>query len=328
VLSSRVRLARNLAGRRFPARAGADESKRLLTEVLAKTTDVQALVGGLRLELEPVALIDRRILGERQHASPELVRSPKNRGIVVSADESRSFRINVGDHIRIQSMCSGLDLERAYSMADALDSELDARLVFAFDDTFGFLTANPANAGTGLRVSVLLHLPALVMEQKLDAVITDLNQAQCTVRGFRDEGGGPPGSLVQVSNSVALGLRESEILRRLSRATQEAMKREGDARERLLSGARSLLEDRVWRSFGILRHARLLSAQETLYHASLLRLGVSLGFLDLRPEVLQDLLSWSQDAHAQLWSGTNGHELARSAWRAEQVRTKLKGISA
>lgn len=327
VLASRVRLARNLSSRRFPGHSSSDENAGLLAMVLQETADMPALRGALRLELEPVELVDRRILGERQHASRELVRSPRNRGIVISADESRSFRINEEDHLRLQSMCSGLDLERTNELAEELDGELDARLGFAFDDAYGFLTANPKNAGTGMRAAVLLHLPALAMEGKLEGLITAVQQQECRVRGLHGEAKSAPGSVIEISNRASLGLREKEIVRNLLRATQEATKQEGDARERLLSGARSLLEDRVWRSYGVLSQARLLSAREALQHGSLLRLGNSLGLLELSPDVVQELFALSQEAHSQLWSGTNGHELERSAWRAEQVRNKLKGTA-
>ena len=181
-----------------------------------------------------------------------------------------------------------------------------------------------SNAGTGMRVSVLMHLPGLVLDQKIEADIQELKNKQFTVRGFRGEGSTALGNLFQLSNSVTLGLRESEIVRRLETATRDLIGREERAREHLLSGARSLLEDRIWRSYGILTQARLLGAQEALHHASLLRLGRGLKILDLRPEVLNDILTLSQEAHSQLWAGPDGSEAERNAWRAERVRKKLQ----
>ncbi|MFQ5599515.1 MAG: ATP--guanido phosphotransferase [Candidatus Krumholzibacteriia bacterium] len=328
VLSSRIRFARNLSGRMFPQQATAPERADLLGEILDKTQGLQQFPEELRLSLEPLEPLDRRLLGERQLLSHELVESPRFRGVVIAANESVSFMINEEDHLRIQALRSGFDLERAHAAGDALDNELDGRLDFAFTKTFGFLTACPTNAGTGMRASVLMHLPALVLGQRVEEELQALRTNDLTVRGFQGEGSSATGNFFQISNAVTLGVGEKDILEKLRKAARDLIAKEKQAREDLASRARTLLEDRIWRSFGILSQARVLSSQETLHHASLLRLGHGMKIVEVPMAVLNDILNLSQEAHAQVLAGSNGSEVERGAWRAEQVRKKLRDSKA
>jgi protein arginine kinase len=325
VLSSRIRLARNLSERTFPQRAAEPARAVLLQEILDKTQHVEALEGGLRLGLEKLQPVERQLLGERQLVSQDLVEAPQHRGVVVAKDESASFMINEEDHLRIQAIRPGLDLDQAYRVADGLDDELDARLDFAYSARFGFLTACPTNTGTGMRASVLIHLPGVVLAKESDKLLESLRKLHLTVRGFYGEGSAAMGNFFQISNAVTFGLREAEILEQLDRAAHTLIEWEQRAREALLRKARPLLEDKIWRSYGILRYARMLTSQEALTHTSLLRLGVGLKILDDVPvETLNEILVQSRPAHAQLLAAREGGASERDAWRAEMVRNKLR----
>lgn len=325
ILSTRIRLARNLTGRFFPQHAPRNERRGLLQEILDKTQSLEMFEGGHRLALQALEPLQRQLLGERQLVSQELVESPEERGVVMSGDERLSFMINEEDHVRMQAIRPGVDLDGAWRAVDALDDDLDGRLDFAFSSTLGFLTSCPTNVGTGMRASVQAHLPAVVLNKDLERLIEDLRSKRLAIRGFYGEGSAAFGNFFQVSNGTTLGVREAEILERLDAAARELADWEERARQALLSRARSLLEDKVWRSFGILRHARVLGAPETLNHASLLRLGVSLDFLKIPLRTLDEILLCAQPAHAQLLGGTDGGTEV-DARRAAMVREKLQHV--
>jgi protein arginine kinase len=284
VLSTRIRFARNLAGRPFPQRAAPTTRAELLRDILETTQDLSALDNGLRLRLEPLEKLERRLLGERQLLSQDLVDTPRYRGVVIAADEALSFMINEEDHLRIQALKSGYDLETAFEMAEQLEADLGERLDYAFSHSFGFLTACPTNAGTGMRASVLMHLPGLVLGQKMEAQLKALQERDVTVRGFHGEGTTAMGNFFQVSNSVTLGVRESDILARIGEVVSKLVDTERAARGELLDRSRTLLEDRIWR----------------------------------------DVLTWSQEAHTELLSGREGDEAQRGVWRASEIRKKLR----
>ena len=323
VLSSRIRMARNLSGRTFPQHSSRAVRAELVHEILDKTQSIEALDGGLRLWLERLEPLERQFLGERQLVSRDLVESPENRAVVVAPDESVSFMVNEEDHLRIQAIRSGLDLDSAYQAADALESDLDGRLDFAYSERFGFLTACPTNTGTGMRASVLIHLPGVVLAKESDKLLDSLRKQQLTIRGFYGEGSAAMGNFFQISNATTLGVREAAILQRLDQATRELVAWEERARDGLLRRARSLLEDKIWRSYGVLRHARMLTSQEALSHTSLLRLGVGMEILDIPVQTLNEILIQSQPAHAQML-GRMETPAERDAWRAEMVRKKLR----
>lgn len=325
VLSTRIRLARNLADRVFPEDAGDTSRKATLQEVLTRTATLPHASGMLQFELAALTALERRILAERQLLSQDLVEAPLERGVVFAGDESVAIMINEEDALRLQSLLCGLDIRRAYAAVAALETGIGERLDLAFDDALGYLTASPSLTGTGMRAAVLLHLPGLVLESRMDAELSTLHRRGVAVRGSHGEGSAALGNLFQISNSATLGLGEEEILERLETVAHDLIVKEKQAREALLSRARSLLEDRVWRSFGILRHARRLSAQETLQHASMLRLGRATGILDVSLALVIDLLCLGQEAHTEQRAGSDGDALQGSLWRAATIRGKLEG---
>lgn len=323
VLSSRIRLARNLGGRPFPQRAHRSERGAVLQEVFEKTQNITGAVPVHHVTLEALPLVEREFLGERQLVSRDLVETPESRGVVVLEDESASFMVNEEDHLRVQAIRAGLDLDAAFQGAEGLDGELDARLEYAYSERLGFLTACPTNVGTGMRASVLMHFPGLVLAKELDKMFAKLRRQHLTVRGFHGEGSAALGNFFQISNTVTLGVREAEILEKLDQTARDLTAWEQRARESLLRRARSLLEDKVWRSFGILRYARVLTSQEALSHTSLLRLGAGIGILDVSVRTLNEILIHSRPAHAALLGG-DASPAERDAWRAQMVREKLR----
>ena len=324
VLSTRIRFARNLAGRPFPQRAAPAARAELLREILELSQGLDGFADELRLPLERLEPLERRLLGERQLLSQELVDAPRYGGVVLSAEEVVAFMITEEDHLRIQALYSGLDLDRAHAAAAEVERALGERVDYAFDDAFGFLTACPTNVGTGMRASVLMHLPGIVFANQIEAELQALQRREVTVRGFHGEGSTAMGNFFQISNAVTLGPQESDLLGRLREVAHDVILKERHAREDLQGRARTLLEDRIWRSYGILCHARALNAQETLHHASMLRLGQALGILELPAPILHDILTLGQEAHTEAMAGGNGAETERSAWRAATVRRKLR----
>jgi protein arginine kinase len=324
VLSSRVRLARNLDGRNFTHLVGDEDLRSLGAEV--------AGVAGELSDLQPVSLwameqlneLERRFLLERHLISVDLVRNLPGRLLLVSEDEAAGIMVNEEDHLRLQTFASGLSLHVALERAMDLARELDERILFAFDDQLGFLTACPTNVGTGMRASILLHLPGLVHTGDLDRVLNSLRRLNYTVRGFYGEGSGVMGALFQVSNSVTLGRSESGIVEDLLRHTRKVIDCERQARQALLVRGSQVLEDRVWRAYGVLRHSRLLSTKEAFERLSDVRLGASLGLLPgVDESVLNMLLINVQSAHLQIAAGRSLDTAERDERRARYVREQL-----
>lgn len=327
VLSSRLRLARNVAGMQFPQHAPLAQREALLRTLLEKTTGLAAFRDGHRLALDGVEPLHRQLLGERQIASRDLIEAPAGGGVAVSGDTLLSCMVNEEDHLRLQALRPGLDLEGAWQAAAALDGELGACVEYAYSERLGFLTACPTNTGTGMRASILIHLPGILLEEQSEKLQEMLRWRRLTIRGFYGEGSAAQGYIFQISNATTLGIEAREIVAKLDQAARELTSWEQRAREGLRAGARSLLEDRIWRSFGILRHARLLTAPEAFLHASMLRLGTSVGVLQVPVQTLNEILIQCQPAHAQLL-GRTADAAASDAWRAETVRGKLRRFAA
>jgi protein arginine kinase len=232
--------------------------------------------------------------------------------------------VNEEDHLRIQVLQSGLQLEEAWRGANAVDGLLEADLPWAFSPRFGYLTACPTNVGTGLRASVMLHLPALSYSRHIQKVFQAVHKLSLTVRGLFGEGTEPMGDLYQVSNQVTLGLSETAILENVGRVVPQVIRYERQIREELLRKERVHLEDRVWRALGLLRHARVIDTQETLEHLSAVRMGVNLGILgDVDLRLVNDLFILSQRAHLQKLEGRPLTSQERDDVRAAFLRSRL-----
>ena len=299
-ISTRVRLARNLAEFPFPTAASAPQLAAVREAVTDAVHAADPLGGGtLELQIRDLAEIDREVLFERRLASRELLEPHGEEGaLFVAADESGSVMVNEEDHIRLQAIGPGCCLDDAYARADRIESRLAERLRFAFDERLGCLTSCPTNVGTGMRASVMLHLPGLVIASRIDTVRQGVNQLHCTVRGLFGEGSDNRGNLYQVSNQCTLGLTEQEILTRLGDVIRQLIEHERDTRARLLEKDRALMIDFVGRSYGLLRHAYKLTQEEAMNALSGLRLGVDLGlFRTVDRKLVNELFLAANPAH-------------------------------
>jgi protein arginine kinase len=243
----------------------------------------------------------------------------------VAAGERLSLMINEEDHLRLQSMAAGFQLAEAWGAADAADDELDQSLDYAFSDEIGYLTACPTNAGTGLRASVLIHLPALVLLDEIQKVLKGVMQVGLSVRGLYGEHSEVMGNLFQISNQTTLGRSERDSIESLERVTRQIMDAEERARERMMRDARIQIEDKVWRAYGTLRHCRSIHAREVINLCSAVRLGVALGLPGLCPlRTVNELLVLTQPGHLQRYAGGELTPSERNVYRAQLVRERLE----
>lgn len=333
VMSSRVRLARNLAG--FPFSTKATDAQK--AEILARMKVVTAglAIGPRRhfVDFTPTEErrgakereVDRLLLHERHLVSTELEKGKGPRGVAFGSDERVSVMVNEEDHLRIQSMRAGLALAEALAAADQADDALEATVDFAFDRRFGYLTACPTNVGTGIRLSVMLHLPGLRLRNELDKVKRAAAAMSLAVRGFYGEGSNAVGDLYQISNQTTMGKTEAVLLHELqNEILPQVIEYERASRRMLATRGGAVLKDRVHRSLGVLRHARLLAAEESMDLLSTLRLGIVLGIIDNIPErVANALLLLVQPGHLQRATGRPMDQDHRRGARADLVRTAL-----
>ncbi len=325
VLSTRIRLARNLGLVPFTHRARDDQLQGVLGRVSATAQRADAFTGGLLLHMNELSSTDRQILVERHLVSHELGDGARPRGILIAPGERLSLMINEEDHLRLQSMRPGFQLSEAWGDADAADDALDPVLDFAFSEEIGYLTACPTNAGTGLRASVLIHLPALVLLDEIQKVLKGVVQVGLSVRGLYGEHSEVMGNLFQISNQTTLGRSERDSIDSLERVTRQIMDAEERARERMMRDARVQIEDKVWRAYGTLRHCRSIHAREVINLCSAIRLGVALGLPGLCPiRTVNELLVLTQPAHLQRYAGGELTPAERNVVRAQRVRERLE----
>ena len=326
VLSSRVRLARNLDRVPFPHRAKPSVKREVLQQVEKSLLDSASMRSAITIEMDAIPANDRMVLLERHLVSIEMVQDHEKSALVVQKGERLSAMINEEDHLRIQSLESGLSIRSAFERIEELDDELDERLNYAFSENLGFLTACPTNVGTGLRVSAMVHLPGIVHNKDLPQIIKGLNNVRLTVRGMYGEGSNAMGNIFQISNGITLGLSEEDTVRGLESHLRKVLEFEKKAREVLLRKARSLLEDRIYRAHGILRSARLVTSKEAMDLLSDVRLGVGLGIInDVSIAKLNELLIMIKPMHLQELHGRPMSPEERDKVRADFIRGKLGG---
>jgi protein arginine kinase len=328
VLSSRVRVARNLQGMPCPARAGSEERTGVLSWVRGALDRVGSLEAGTLWEIGALSRADREILVERHLISRELLgasETPREASALVLADGSAfGVMVNEEDHLRIQALTSGFELEDAWRRVERLDEEIGEELPLAYHHQFGFLTACPTNVGTGLRASVLIHLPGLVLTKEISKVLDGISQVGLTYRGLYGEGSEVIGNFFQVSNQTTLGKSEEDLIDQLARVAGKVIDYERRARGVLLREAPAVLEDKVWRAYGTLRHARSLSLGELMNLLSGVRLGVSLKLLKTaRVETLNEILILGQTAHLERQARGSLDDQEADVFRAAFVRDRL-----
>jgi protein arginine kinase len=324
VLSSRVRLARNIHGIPFAHLAETEDLQGALRELSGALEDTASLEGADFILMSGLDDLDREFLVERHLISREHAESSPVRAVIVDKDEAISVMINEEDHLRMQSIQPGFNLMEAWKRVDDLDSQIDTKIDFAFSYEWGYLTACPTNAGTGLRASVLVHLPALVTTDQRVKVLNGISQMGLAVRGFYGEGSEVMGNLFQISNRTALGSSEIDIIQNLQKVVGEVLGFEARAREILLRDARSRIEDKVWRAYGILKYCRKVKLQEVMSLTSAVRLGLSLEMIDsISTAGLNKMIFMSQPAHLQKREGRRMATEEREIARADMVRRIL-----
>jgi protein arginine kinase len=324
ILSSRIRLARNLGKYSYAVTVEPEATEQINAEIRDACLGSSFLSKSLNLEISDLSPLDRHFLMERHLISRNLVEGNGFQGLIVGDREIVSIMINEEDHLRLQSIRSGFQLLETYRLLDRLDDELSSQVEFAFHEEFGYLTSCPTNAGTGLRASVLIHLPALVLTKKINEIVHGINQMGLTVRGYYGEGSEVMGNLFQLSNQNTLGQSEEEIIGSLNQITSQITDYERQARDILVKEARVAINDKIWRAYGILSNARVLSAQEVMNLLSAVRLGLSLGVLDgFDLKTLNQILIYSQKSHLQKLNGVEMNRTIMEIKRADFVREKL-----
>ena len=328
VISTRVRLARNVRGRHMPwkltpqARAGLDD---FLTDRIAAAGVVEA---DHFCALDQINENTRHLLVERHLISREHAQAEGRRSVAFSRNESVSIMTLEEDHLRIQALGSGLVIEETWGVANALDDRLEHEIPYAFSRRYGFLTACPSNVGSGLRVSVMLHLPMLVHTKQIDKVNRAAAKVGLVLRGLHGEGTEATGDFYQISNQVTLGKTEDDLIRNVHRIVAKVVEWERGVRNLMLESDRTTIEDRVWRAYGFLRYARRMTSEETLTHLSAIRLGVHVELLrDVNVHLLNELFLYSQPAHLQLLQGETLTPAERDVVRARYIRERLGAAS-
>ncbi|AOZ93327.1 protein arginine kinase [Paenibacillus crassostreae] len=325
-ISSRVRVARNLQHIPFPLLATSEQSMEVLDRLsdMEKYDSLKSLGTFYMLPLDDIAPLDRKVLVEKHLISPSLANESEHGAVILSEDESISIMINEEDHLRIQCLYPGFQVREAWEKATVIDDIFEAHIDYAFDDTRGYLTSCPTNVGTGLRASVMMHLPALVMTQQINRILSAVSQVGLTVRGIYGEGSEAVGNIFQISNQITLGQTESEIIDNLHSVVLQIIEHEKNARERLLKESKLRMTDRVRRSYGILSYAEMLDSKEAAQRLSDVRLGMDLGIIEgTSTSVMNELNVMTQPGFLQKTFGEAMNTEERDVYRAKLIREKL-----
>lgn len=327
VLSSRIRLARNLSTLPFPQIMTEAQAEELIRQVEQGVKEVNLM--GLSSKVDLFRLVDtpaldRQVLVEKHLISPQQAQQSRGKAVAISEDESVSVMVNEEDHLRIQCLASGLQLKEMWRLASSVDDALEQKLNYAFDPQRGYLTACPTNVGTGMRASVMMHLPGLVLTQQAGRLFHSLSQLGLVVRGLYGEGTEAAGHLFQVSNQTSLGKAEEEIIEHLEAVVHKVIDAERQARSHLMSEMRLQIEDRVGRAYGLLSSARVITSEEAMKLLSDVRLGISSGmFPKLSHRLINELMIAMQPAFLQKLEGHELNALDRDVRRAALIRSRL-----
>ncbi|MFX3624946.1 MAG: protein arginine kinase [Ectobacillus sp.] len=325
VLSTRIRLARNLQDYPFPILLKPEKAKEIV-DMLEKRIHLGAQQFGQLavIRMNEIQPIQRRVLVEKHLISPDLADNSPFGACLLSETEQISIMINEEDHIRIQCLFPGFQLSEALDLASKVDDYLEEYVTYAFDEEKGYLTSCPTNVGTGLRASVMMHLPALVLTQQINRVIPAINQLGLVVRGIYGEGSEALGNIFQVSNQITLGKSEEDIIEDLKGVVRQLIQQERGAREVLKKTSSIQLEDKVYRSFGILSNSRLIESGEAANRLSDVRLGIDLGYIQNLPgNILTELMILTQPGILQQYAGGPLRPEERDYRRAALIRERL-----
>ncbi len=324
VVSSRIRLARNLSDFPFVRRCTEEDRHAIERTVRSRMEKLEGWEEVRYVDLERLGEVDRRFLVERQLISRELAESEGSRAVAIDPGEQFSVMVNEEDHLRLQVMHSGLDLAAAWDRISRLDDLLEGAITYAFHPSYGYLTACPTNVGTGLRVSVMLHLPALVITRQIDKVFRSLQKISVAVRGLYGEGSQFTGDFYQVSNQITLGRTEQELVEQVGEVVPVLIDYERRARKFLVEQSEQDLHDDVSRALGTLRSARKISSEETMHYLSKVRMGVNLGLIeDVPVSTINKLFIHTQPAHLQKLRGRLLDSTNRNVERALYLQRHL-----
>src|SRR3954466_3796319 len=328
VLSSRVRLARNLKGLAFPGWAKKVERVKSLEIIRPAVESLPAMGDFFSESMDNLTVMDKNILVERHLISREHAAKSAGSGLVLNREESLCVMINEEDHLRMQALRPGLQLRQAWGAIDQFDSKLEKKLDYAFSSDLGYLTACPTNLGTGIRVSAMLHLPGLVLAEQINQIIQAVNKLGLAVRGLYGEGTEALGNIFQVSNQMTLGEAESDIVERLNKVLAQIIEHEENARAMLLEKKPKSVYNHIGRAYGILANAHSISSKETMNLLSLMRLGVDLGlFPDVERWLVDELFIITQPAHLQKRFSEKLSAEERDLLRADMLRERLRNVT-
>jgi protein arginine kinase len=331
VISSRIRIARNIKDYPYPMLATSPQSKEVLDQVSAvlENEDLETISRFSLIELSELTELEKMVLVEKHLISPNLANESRNGAVILSDNESISIMVNEEDHIRIQCLCPGFQVKEVWDLANQIDDIFESHLDYGYDEKRGYLTSCPTNVGTGIRASVMMHLPALVISQQINRILSAVTQVGLTVRGLYGEGSEALGNLFQISNQITLGQSEEEIIDNLHSVARQIIEHERAARQKLMAESRMRIVDRVNRSLGILSYAEIMDSKEAAQRLSDVRLGIDIGVIQyLSSNILNELLVMTQPGFLQQHAGESLTAEERDIRRAQLIREKFGQFSA
>ena len=324
VVSTRIRIARNLNNYRFPQRMSVEEAEKLTQEVLNVMKNMPSDINYKFFRVNSLTAAERVAYVEQHLISPGLIQKPDHSSFLLRDDEKATIMINEEDHLRIQVLLSGLNFEEGWNMVNKIDDFLEESLDYAYDPRFGYLTACPTNVGTGLRASAMVHLPCLSITGSIHDMIRGFNQIGLTVRGIYGEGTEAIGDLYQISNQMTLGEDEEEIIAKLKSVIYQIINQERYIRDDLLKKRKFEIEDRIFRSYGILKYARKISSKEAMMHLSNVRLGKEMGIIDnMEYKQIENLMIDVQPGSIQRIAKRELDDNERDIIRANYIRQSI-----
>jgi protein arginine kinase len=327
VLSSRIRLARNFDAYKFPTLFSHEEAKEIIgkMEDIINQSSIQKFGQMELLKVNELQPLQKRVLVEKHLISPNLAEDSPYGAVLLTENEEVSIMINEEDHIRIQCLFPGLQLSEALDAANEIDDWLESNIQYAFDEKHGYLTSCPTNVGTGLRASVMMHLPGLILTQQINRIIPAIHQLGLVVRGIYGEGSEALGNIFQISNQITLGKSEEDICRDLNGVVGQLISQERSAREALRKTSNIQLEDRVFRSLGVLSNSRIIETKEASRCLSDVRLGIDMGYIENMPKtILNELMILTQPGFLQQYAGGSLRPHERDIRRAALIRDRIK----
>lgn len=327
VLSSRIRLARNFENVPFPIKAESSDLREIL-EFFKSDYENESFRSYEQLKLvamEDLSAIEKRVLVEKHLISPNLAKQNQASGVLISQNEQVSVMINEEDHIRIQLYFPGFQLKNALKESSDFDDWLEERVNYAFDEEKGYLTSCPTNVGTGMRASVMMHLPALVLTKQINRMLPAINQLGLVVRGIYGEGSEALGNIFQVSNQMTLGKSEQDIVEDLESVVRQLIEHERIARNIILEQSEIQLKDQIFRSYGVLKYSRIIESKEAAQCLSKVRLGIDLGMIkNVSHHILNELMTLTQPGFLQHYAERILQPNERDILRATLIRERLQ----